>query len=113
MSNFQPDSHDDGNSVLIEFLPAPGCRNASFHGVVDVTDFGGLIGLEILDFRRQLDSAMPSRSAAHGLPRWSYDDEVDAFYVRVAEGVAGTQRSVVGTAVLDEAGRVTQIQIPS
>jgi hypothetical protein len=77
-----------------------------------VTDFGDLVGLEILDFRRQLDSAEPSPSLRDGLPRWTYDDEMDAFYVRVAEGMADTQRSVIGTALLDEAGRVTQLRIP-
>jgi len=99
--------------VLIRLLPTSGGHKVPFNGVVDVTDLGDLVGLEILDFRSQLGSAEPSPSAGDGLPRWTYDEEMDAFYVRVADGTADTQRTVVGTAALDGDGRVTQIRIPS
>jgi hypothetical protein len=46
-----------------------------------------------------------------GSPRWSYDEEIDAFYVRIADGPAQRQRSARGTAQVDRDGRLVSIEI--
>lgn len=113
MTPIEPTARNEGRSVRVQLLrpAAAASRIAAFEGVADLTDFDVVVGVEILDFRRQLDATAPA-SVAVGLPRWSYDGEMDAFYLHVADGTASAQRSVVGSAELDEAGHVLTLTIP-
>ncbi len=112
MRSFRPSVQRDGDSILIELLPTRGSRVITFTGVVDLTDFYDVIGIEILDFHRQLGATSPP-SDATGLPRWSYDDEMDAFYLRLADGSSPIQQSIVGNVEVDEDGLVAQLRIPN
>lgn len=93
--------HHYAGSMIVDLLPVAGTRVVTFEAV------------EILDFRRQLGAPVPSPFTSSDVPRWSYDEEMDAYYIRVREGTAGAQRSVVGTADLHEAGRVARLKIPT
>lgn len=90
--------HHYAGSMIVDLLPVAGTRVVTF---------------EILDFRRQLGAPVPSPFTSSDVPRWSYDEETDAYYIRVREGTAAAQRSVVGTADLHEAGRVARLKIPT
>lgn len=103
----------DDDVVVVEFSSVPATRSVQFEGVVDRTDLGEVVGLEILDFRRQFSDVSPPSYSGTDLPRWSYDDEVDAFYLRLTDATATLQRPIVGTAALDGAGCVVALEIPS
>lgn len=98
--------------MVIDLLPVVGSQIMDFEGVIDLTAFDEVVGVEILDFRRQLGTSSLPAYAGSDLPRWSYDQEADAFYLRLMNQVASVQRSIRGTAVMDETGRLTQLVIP-
>jgi hypothetical protein len=80
--------------------------------VLDPTDFGEVIGVEVLDLRRQFSGAVVEAPRSSGQVGWSYDSEVDAFYVRVAEGSGQVQTSATGTIGLDSIQRVALLEVP-
>lgn len=87
-----------------------GVRSAPFDSVLDLDDFGEPIGLEILGFRSQL-GALPPPGPTDGLPRWSYDKDEDAFYVRVSDGTAPRQKTSRGSASFDRRGAVVSLRV--
>ena len=88
-----------------------GTRRVRFEAVVDESGLGEVVGVEILDMRAQLDGALPpTDGGAHR--SWSYDDETDAFYLRVAEESAPFQRLVQGIAVIGVNGQLLALEVP-
>jgi uncharacterized protein YuzE len=72
--------------------------------VVDMTHYGDVAGIEILDFRRQLPRTVVQPAADESM-RWSYDPEVDAFYLHLRDVSATSQVKTVCRALLRD-GRV-------
>ena len=79
---------------------------------VDLTDFGEVIGVEALDWHRQLSGGVLDAPSACGQVRWAYDEEVDAFYIHLMEGRSQIQKSVVGKVSLDSNRRVVLLEVP-
>jgi hypothetical protein len=105
-------SIEDGLLVVI-LVEGPGVERVDFDAVLDQTDFGDLVGLEILDVRTQLGGAAVPSSPLEGTPRWSHDTEIDAFYIRlgVSDDRASIHKSVVGVAEIDQANRLASLQV--
>ena len=74
-------------------------------------DFGEAVGIEILDFHSQVDGSMVE-SPTEGHVRWSYDQEMDALYLHVADGRGSVQRSVIGAVELDGRKTVVELRVP-
>lgn len=53
--------------------------------VSDVDEFGDLAGVEILGLRADAGVMFVPTASVDVLPRWSYDEEVDAFYLTVSD----------------------------
>lgn len=98
--------------LVIRFLEATVSRSVEVACVIDQTDFGDVIGIEVLDFRRQLSGGQLQAPRSAGGVRWSYDDEIDALYVHVIHGRSQIQTDVVGTVGLDPAERVVFLEAP-
>jgi len=79
--------------------------------VIDQTDFGDVVAIEILAFRDQLDGGFLESPQSVAV-RWSYDAEVDAVWVLVMQGRSQVQTSVVATVGLDAAQRVVRLEAP-
>ncbi len=79
----------------VTLLNDPEIRSAGSSCVFDIDDFSELSGVEVLDLRRQLGTVSVHSSPIDGLPRWSYDPEIDAAYFKVSE--ARAQQQVDGT----------------
>ncbi|WP_308466737.1 hypothetical protein [Rathayibacter soli] len=78
--------------------------------MVDLTDFNDVVGIEILDFTRQLSTVLlPDRTPV--ALRWAYDDEVDAFYVHVHEQRAQQQVNANGIAYLGQLDRLLVLEV--
>lgn len=112
MSASHPRVRVHEGALIVDLVPAPAAHRISFQGVLDRTDLGDAVGIEILDFRQQLGGASLPPSS-DDLPRWSYDEEIDAFYLRLAGAGATVQQSTVGTAILDETNRLISLEIAS
>jgi len=80
--------------------------------VVDLAATGDLVGVEILDFRRQLSGAAPPPHREVLGMRWSYDSEVDAFYVRVGSDNGVEQVVTEGRAIVDAHTTVVALEVP-
>jgi hypothetical protein len=101
------------NGVLTAVLVAGhGALRVEFDGVIDQTALGEVVGLEILDLRSQLGDGEVPPAPRDGLPRWSYDDEIDAFYIRLTDDTAPIQKRVCGTAVLEGSGLLVSLEVP-
>jgi hypothetical protein len=98
-------------TIVIRFLDAAVSRSVQIECVIDQTDFGDVVGIEILAFRQMTGGLLEGPRSA-GAVRWAYDEEVDAFYVRVMKGRSQVQRSIIGTVGLDAAQRVVRLEAP-
>lgn len=81
--------------------------------VVDVTDFGDLVGIEVLDFLSQVPSATIPESSPRPGSCWSYDAEIDALYVHASAVRADGQRPMRAIALLDSNGQLIGFELPS
>ncbi|HZS13234.1 MAG TPA: hypothetical protein VFC09_01420 [Candidatus Dormibacteraeota bacterium] len=98
------------DQVLICFMPGDPVQTRAVDCVVDFDDFGVPLGVEVLDFRRQLGKDSPPESGVD-VPSWSYDVEMDALYLRMRAGGAPRQGKVVGTATRDSRGRLLNLVV--
>jgi len=112
MSQFAPFTSTRAGVLSIRFTESDGVRAMDVDCVVDLTDFGDVVGVEILDLRRQLSGGTIEGSPTGSKIRWSYDDEIDAFYVRLSDGRGQAQRGATCTAHVDSARRVVQLDVP-
>ena len=78
--------------------------------VVDLDDFGELVGVEVLPFRGQSGASVPL-CTENGAPRWSYDPEVDGFYLRLGGERAGRQESVAGVVSVSAQGEMVALSV--
>jgi hypothetical protein len=76
-----------------------------------LTDFGDVIGGEILDWRRHLSGGVIDVPSPSGQFRWSYDDEIDALYIHVTAGRGQIQMRSTGTVDLDSDQRVLSLGV--
>ncbi|WP_263377687.1 DUF2283 domain-containing protein [Granulicella paludicola] len=110
---FFPNAAIGDGTLSIRF--SDGSPSQSFEvgfSTIDLTAFGEVIGVEVLDWRRQLSGGVLYGPAACGQVRWSYDEEVDAFYIHLREGRGQIQMSVVCRVGLDPDRRVVLLEVP-
>ncbi len=111
MSRELPFADVQSGSLVIRFLDAAVARSVQVECVIDQTDFGDVLGIEILPFR-QLTGGLLEGPRSAGTVSWSYDEEDDVFYVHVMKGRSQVQKSIVGTIGLDTAQRVVLLEAP-
>jgi hypothetical protein len=111
VTDFTPSSTVRGGVLTVTLSGNRVERRTDFDGVVDQTDFGDVLGLEILDLLRQLGGVATPASPTSGFPCWSYDDEIDAFYVHVQDGASQSQKAVMGQASLDSLGSLVALEV--
>lgn len=85
-------------------------RTVPFEGVWDLNGRGEIVGVEVLDCRRQLGAPPPPLDPEAKLPRWSYDEEIDAFYARLRDDNAPRQETRKGLALFDCDGAVVALE---
>ncbi len=102
---------DDG-TVSVWFSDELPSQSIEVKCTVDLTDFGEMIGVEVLDWHNQLSGAVLDAPSAFVKIRWSYDEEVDAFYLHLVDGRGQIQRSVVGKVGIDSNRRVVLLEVP-
>jgi len=115
MSEFVPLAERQDDHLRVTLRSSSGVlSSAPLACVVDLTYLGEVVGVEVLDFGRQLSGGTAPTSPKGAEVRWSYDPEVDAFYVHVAEGPGQVQRKATAVARLDSDGQlaVLELQLP-
>jgi hypothetical protein len=112
VSGNTPSASIENGRLTIRFVASDSARRVDVEGVLDQTGLGEVVGVEILDLRSQLGGAEVPPTPGGGLPRWSYDAEIDAFYVRVADERAPIQKRVSGMAVLNGSGLLVSLEVP-
>lgn len=111
MTTSYPRVRAEGEILGVDFGSASADRRVEIEVVVDRNAFGDVVGVEILDLQQQLASHVPLPVSSVDLPRWSYDDEIDAFYLRLRSDTATSQDMAIGTATLDQAGEMISLEI--
>ena len=90
-------------------------RELSLEIVLDVDQFGKICGFEILNLMleagiRCLDIIKKVIQSEHAaITRFSYDEDSDAFYLRLADGRSFDQYAVVGKVALNMKGEIVRI----
>lgn len=101
--------------VKVSFDESEVVEERTCEGILDSNFLGEIVGLEILFLRDQLKARPPKGSAppgsGRGVPRWSYDAEVDAFYVHLREGRSQEQSKVTVRAGIDSRGAVVELSL--
>jgi|ERR1700733_10431820 hypothetical protein len=81
------------NGILtIRFSDSAVCQSFDVACVVDLTDFGDVLGIEVLDWQRQLSGGKIGGVSPSHPPRWAYDEEIDALSICISEGYSQIQR---------------------
>jgi uncharacterized protein YuzE len=111
VSAFRPSVTPDEGLLTVTLLAGSAATEMPFEGVIDQTDFGDVVGIEILDLRHQLSGATVPPTPLDGFLRWSYDGEIDAFYIRISDGAAQRQNVTTGTARVDAQGQLTTLEL--
>ena len=111
MTGFRPSAVTSGNVLTVSLRTGHADRQVNLDVILDQTDFGDVVGVEILDLRRQLADGKSPPSPVEGYPRWAYDNEIDAFYVHIADGPAPIQKTATSTAFLDDNGVLTSLVV--
>jgi len=112
VTEFRPFFEIRDNVLHLHILSSDATNSSQLRCVLDLTDLGQVIGVEVLDLTAQLDGGVIAPSRSSGEIQWSYDAEIDALYIHVASGRGQVQRSVVANAELDDAGRIVEISVP-
>jgi len=100
---------------VVEFASKPGqtkCRQIEM--VLDYNELGCVIGMEILglvfgagkDCLGLIGATVPARG---DVVKYSYDEDCDAFYLRLRMGRSLRQGVVQGTACFDSGGRIISL----
>lgn len=116
MSKYPNIVREDGTlDVVFSSSDAP-LSDVSVRVVLDFDQFGEVIGIEILNLKDQvgkrcLDVVEKALEDSAGDLHHSYDDEVDAFYLRMSEGRSIDQKAVDGILVLNERGQMVGLRI--
>jgi hypothetical protein len=111
MTGFSPFTDVEEDLVRVHLLESDPATTVELECVLDLTDFGEAVGLEVLDLAKQLNGGRIDPVRITGRISWSYDVEIDALYVHLADGRAQIQKSVVARAELDNAGRIVQLTV--
>jgi uncharacterized protein YuzE len=111
VSYFRPSAAIDLGVLCFRFFDSPAIRSIDIDCVADLTDFGDVVGIEILDLRGQLAGGMVEPPKSDGDFRWAYDEEIDALYLRVTDARGQVQRSLTAQARLDSLGRFVQLDV--
>jgi hypothetical protein len=97
--------------MAIYFMAADAAQSYVVACVMDYTDFGDLVGIEVLDWRKQLSGGRIDGPSTSEYPRWSYDDEIDALYIRTSDARGQNQQRATASVDLDASQRVVALQI--
>ena len=98
--------------ISVRFLDSDVTQSIEVVCVVDFTDFGVVVGIEILDWHRQLSGGQIDSSSASGKLRWSYDQEIDALYIHTGDERGQNQEGTICTVRLDANQRVVTVDVP-
>lgn len=97
--------------MSIYFMTTDVAQSCVVTCVMDYTDFGDLVGIEVLGWRKQLSSGRIDGPSPSEYPRWSYDDEIDALYIRTSDARGQNQQRTTASVDLDASQRVVALQI--
>lgn len=106
---------DDSLDVVFSSSDVP-LSKVRVRCVLDVDQFGEVIGIEILNLKDQvgnrcLGAIEETLRKPVGDLHYSYNDDVDAFYLRVSEGRSVDQKAVDAVLVISDKGQVVSMQI--
>jgi uncharacterized protein YuzE len=104
------DSISEGGSARVVFKATEPAQEVPFECVLDLDDFGEILGIEVLDFNRQIGVKPSPYDSSKGMPRWSYDKEIDALYVRFIDRRSPRQEVREGSAFVDPQGSVVCLE---
>ncbi|MGH9491127.1 MAG: hypothetical protein ACRD17_11510 [Terriglobales bacterium] len=98
-------------AVAIRFADSAPSEWVRVKCVLDLNGLGEPVGIEVLDWRRQLGGAILDAPKASATARWAYDDEIDAISIHLAPGTAPVQRSAWAAVGLDSRRRVVSLDL--
>ena len=97
--------------MSIDFVASDATRSHTVTCVLDYTDFGDPVGIEVLDWSHQLSGGYIDAPSVSGQVRWSYDDEIDALYIHTSNARGQNQQRTTATVRLDASQRVVALLI--
>jgi hypothetical protein len=83
----------------------------NFDCMLDLTETGKIVGVEIFDFRRQLEGATVAPVRGNDEVHWSYDQERDLFYLRIKPQHASNRMKTSGKSRVDSGNRVIGLHV--
>jgi uncharacterized protein YuzE len=104
------------DKIVVEFVPRDrlGLTSIEIPLVVDFDLNGDVIGIEALNLcfyaGRSIQGKGDRSGSESGRIRLTYDDEVDALYLRIDDGRSLRQRRVNGNLLIDADGRLIAIE---
>jgi hypothetical protein len=82
-----------------------------FDCMLDLAETGEIVGVEIFDFRRQLEGATVAPVRSNDEVHWSYDQERDLFYLSIKPQHASNRMKTAGKSRLDSGHRLIGLHV--
>jgi len=107
--------HEEDGSIFVEFAPdAERVGGRSIRMVLDFNSTGEVIGIEIINLvfkagKKSLDIINQFVPIKGELPRYSYDQDSDSFYLRLKADRSLDQKALDGSMFLDREGRINAL----
>jgi hypothetical protein len=111
MNDFRPWAPIEGGVLRVQLLDSEPVHSLDVDCVLDLTDFEDVVGVEVLDVTKQLTGGTVEPPSQDSSVRWSYDAEMDALYLHIAEGRGQMQRRSTARGQLDRNGRLVQLDV--
>jgi hypothetical protein len=108
---YRPRYRIDRGLLQVWFSGGRSVNRPSFDCLLNVTDAGEFVGVEIPDCRRQLEDVSFPAARADGAFQWSYDAERDIFSVHLGRPGGLVQKDSTGRARVDGQGSILHLQV--
>ena len=86
-------------------------QGPDFDCMLDFSETGEIVGVEIFDFCRQLEGATVAPVRSNDEVHWSYDQERDLFYLRIRPQHASNRMKTTGKSRIDSGHRLIGLHV--
>lgn len=100
-----------GKSLSVWLTGDRTSKGPDFDCMLDLAETGEIVGVEIFDFRRQLEGATVAPVRGNDEVHWSYDQARDLFYLRIRPQHASSRMETSGKSRLDSGHRLIGLHV--
>jgi hypothetical protein len=111
LATYRPRYRIQRGTFYVWFGGQRSAEQTDFDCLLDVTEAGGFVGIEIPDCRRQLEGVTFPSAHASDMAQWSYDAGRDTFHLLLARPDGLVHKRSSGKARVDDRRSIVDLQV--